>query len=92
MSRRSRGHNKRTQSTRGAPEAASDVRHTVRGGPIGRDRTGARCSEPTAPRASWVAPSVVTVGGAAAAAAAGHTQAASEPRASRAEGSPHTGV
>ena len=50
------------------PRLCATQRHTVRGRPIGRDRTGARCSEPTAPRASWEAASVVMVGWAAAAA------------------------
>ena len=44
------------------------------------------------PHASWMPTPVVLEGGTAAAAAAGHKQIASEPRASRAEGSPHTGV
>ena len=50
------------------PHMCATQRHTIRGGPIGRDRTGAPCTQPTAPHASWEATSVVMAGGAAAAA------------------------
>ena len=83
MSCRSRGHNKRTQSIRGAPEAASAIAaHRTRPA-TRRDRAITLYSQPMTPIASQAAPPAATEGGAAAAAAAAADAAAEPPSEAR---------